>query len=330
MAILATERVLTLDWWKPAAKLEVGDYVFDKDGKIVQIKLIQQYRPDSCYEVTFSDYLTVRGDNKLGFPTEDLKYRKRLDEYKGFFKFTRPLQPYTVEDLLSVPLKDKRDRLAYSVPTTKPLQLPHQTLPVPPFVFGFWFFNRKTRQRLNAPTGKHDEIVEKLRDYGYKVIPGRKTAGNRRDFTVQPTIESQLIPNIPNKVTQNYLMADVEQRIQLLSGIVAAKSAQYSEKEDKFRVTNKHFPTIARLQMLAESLGCKTTIEHIESLGHYTLFFKTKHQLITGQVSPKVKVHHARRYVSKISSIPAQMCVHIETTAKDNTILVGEGFIPCL
>ena len=136
MAILATERVLTLDWWKPAAKLEVGDYVFDKDGKIVQVKLIQQYHSDDCYEVTFSDYLSIRGDDKLGFPTEDLKYRKRLDEYKGIFKFTRPLKHFTVSALLDLPLKDKRDRLAYSVPTTKPLQLPHQTLPVPPFVFG--------------------------------------------------------------------------------------------------------------------------------------------------------------------------------------------------
>jgi len=36
MAILATEKVLTLDWWKPASKLVIGDYVFDKDGKIVR------------------------------------------------------------------------------------------------------------------------------------------------------------------------------------------------------------------------------------------------------------------------------------------------------
>jgi hypothetical protein len=52
MAILATEKVLTLDWWKPASKLEVGDYVFDKDGKIVQVKLIQQYYSENCKRVT--------------------------------------------------------------------------------------------------------------------------------------------------------------------------------------------------------------------------------------------------------------------------------------
>ena len=329
MAILATERILTLDWWKPAAKLQVGDYVFDKDGKIVQVKLIQQYRSDSCYEVMFSDYLTIRGDNKLGFPTEDLKYRKRLDEYKGVFKFTRPLRQYTVDYFLSVPLKDKRERFSYSVPTTQPLKLPHQTLPVPPFVFGFWFFNRKVGQKFNAPTGRHEEVAARLKDYGYKIKLGSKRPANRREFMVSPTIESQLVPNIPTKITNNYLMADVEQRIDLLSGIVLAKSAQYNQQTNRFRVTNKHFPTIARIQMLVESLGSRTAIEHCETKGNYTIYFKTHHRLLSNQVSPPVKVHHDRRYIHKITKIEPQLCVHIETTAEDNTILVGEGFIPC-
>ena len=329
MAILATERVLTLDWWKPAEKLEVGDYVFDKDGKAVRIKLIQQYRSDSCFAVTFNDYLTIRGDGQLGFPTEDLKYRKRLDEYKGIFKFRRPLKHCTVTDLMDQPLKSQRERLNFSVPTTKPIQLPHQTLPVPPFVFGFWFFNRKAHQKLNAPSGRHDEVTEKLRDYGYKVKLGRKRPGNRQEFTITPTIESQLAPNIPNKITQNYLLANPEQRIELLSGIILSKGAQYNPKTDIFKITNKHFPTIARIQMLAESLGIKTSINHTESLDYYTISFRTKHQLVKDQASPPLKVHQARRFITDISPIQAQLCVHIETSAPDNTILVGEGFIPC-
>lgn len=329
MAILATERVLTLDWWKPAEKLEVGDYVFDKDGKAVRIKLIQQYRSEDCYEVIFSDYLTISGDNQLGFPTEDLKYRKRLDEYKGRFKFRRPLRHFTVEQLLQLPLRSERNRTNYSVPTTKPLQLPHQTLPVPPFVFGFWFFNRKAHQKLNAPSGRHEEVTELLRDYGYKVTLGRKRPGNRQEFTVSPSIESQLAPNIPNKITQNYLLADPQQRLELLSGILLAKGSQYNPKTDTFQVTNKHFPTIARIQMLAESLGIKTSINHHEAFDHYTISFRTRHALVKNQASPPLKVHDGRRFITTINKLPPQLCVHVETSAPDNTILVGEGFIPC-
>jgi hypothetical protein len=329
MAILATERVLTLDWWKPAEKLAVGDYVFDRNGKIVQIKLIQQYRSEQCYEVTFSDYLTIRGNNKLGFPIEDLKYRKRLDEYKGFFKFRRPLRHYDVDQLLELPLKDKRSRLAYSVPTTQPLKLPHQTLPVPPFVFGFWFFNRKAGQKFNAPSGRHEEVAERLKDYGYKIKLGAKRPGNRMEFTVTPTIESQLAPNIPKVITNNYLLADPEQRLDLLSGIILAKAAQYNPKTNTFRVTNQHFPTIVRIQMLAESLGIKTAIEHNEALNNFTISFKTKHPLVKNQEPSPLKIHHGRRYITNIAPVQGQMCVHVETTASDNTILVGEGFIPC-
>ena len=73
MAVLANEKVLTLDYWKPAYKLQVGDYVFDRNGQIVQVKLVQQYRSSSCYEVIFHDHLRISGDDKLGFMLETKK-----------------------------------------------------------------------------------------------------------------------------------------------------------------------------------------------------------------------------------------------------------------
>jgi len=329
MAILSTEKVLTLDWWKPASKLVVGDYVFDKDGKIVQVKLIQQYYSENCYRVSFDDHLSVCGDNKLTFLVEDLKYRNRLYTYLGRYQFRRPLKQRSAEDLLSLALRDKRNRLVYSVPTTKPLELPHQTLPVPPFVFGFWFFNRKAQNQLNVPAKYNDEVLNRLKDYGYKIKLGRKTTAGRQDFTITPTIESQLAPNIPNKVTNNYLLASPEQRIELLQGILVAKYAQYNEKEDRFRVSSQNLPTILRIQSLVESLGSKTRIEQDETLNIYTIFFKSRLKLVSNQVSAPIKVHLGRRYINRISKIEPQLCVHVETTSKDSTILVGEGFIPC-
>ena len=65
MAILATERVLTLDYWKFAYDLVEGDVVFDRLGQPATIKLIQQYRAQSCYEVQLIDGLTVAGDEHL-------------------------------------------------------------------------------------------------------------------------------------------------------------------------------------------------------------------------------------------------------------------------
>ena len=67
-----------------------------------------------------------------------------------------------------------------------------------------------------------------------------------------------------------------------------------------------------------------------ETLKYYTIWFKIRTKIHPEQNSPPVKVHHGRRYITKITPIPDQLCVHIETDGEDNTISVGEGFIPCL
>ena len=329
MAIIAMEKILTLDYWKYAYQLKPGDYVFNQNGKLVKVKLVQEYRADDCYEVMFDDYLTASGDIHLGFMCETPKYRNRLQTYKGVHKFRRPLKHFAVQDLLETSLISKTNSKLYSVPTTKPLQLPHQDLPVPPFVFGFWFFARGAHSRLTAPKEVFEFVTTKLKDYGYKLKFGRMQPNGERDFKITPSIESQLIPNMPKTIPNNYLLASEEQRVELLSGILCAKNRQYSEKTDKFRITSKHLGTITLIQGLVESLACRTRIRGDEYKKNYVLFFKSRSKLLPNQISPPVKVHHARRYITSITPIPGQSCVHIETDGEDSTILVGEGFIPC-
>lgn len=330
MAILANEKVLTLDYWKYAHALNEGDYVFDREGKLVRIKLIQKYRAADCYQVTFNDHLTVTGDKNLGFPVETPKYRKRICEYKGKRKFLRPLKPTKVQDLLTASLKSNRNKLNFSVPSAKPLELPHQTLPVPPFIFGFWFFSRRSTKKLAAPRGKWEEVERQFKDHGYKIIPGKKINASQREFAVFPSIESQLIPDIPNGIPNNYLLASNEQRLELLRGILHAKSRQYSLKRDRFRFSSYHARLFSQVQFLVESLGHKTTCIFDNTKEYYTVSFKSRLKLLDEQVSPPLKVHNDRRYIKQIEPMGEQLCVHIETEGADNSFLVGAGFISCL
>ena len=328
MAILATQKVLTYDYWKPAAKLKEGDYVFNKDGKLTKIKLVQQYYSDECYEIMFDDYLTIAGDKHLGFLIEDKKYRKRLDEYKGIQKrFRRPLRFTKVDNLKDLPLKDKRNRSAYSIPTTQPIQLPHQPLAIPAFIFGFWFFNRNHKQVMLSPKGLSAYIYNQFKDAGYKIHEGKHGANGERYFTVTPTIESQLAPYVPREIPDNYMLGSSEDRLKLLSGIMHAKSRQYSTKRDMFRFSSKHYGTIKQIQGLVESLGNKSSVLSDDYKKDYAIFFRTKSRIMEHQISPPVKVHYGRRYIKEINPIKSQMCIHIETHDDDNSILVGEGFI---
>lgn len=329
MAILANQKVLTLDYWKLASKIQPGDYVFDLEGKPVKVSLVQEYRSERCYEVELNDYTSVAGDVNLGFLLENKKYRDRILEYKGIQKFRRPLMHKKVEELLNEPLRNKRNYSRLSIPTAKPLNFPHQTLPVPPFIFGFWFFNRWSNGKMCTPTGLADKIFEKFKDHGYKVLVKRKERFDRVVFTVSPTIESQLVPFLPTKIPENYLLSSAEQRLELLRGVLHSGSKNYSVKTDTFRFSSIIKRDVLQLQYLVESLGHKTKSIFKEGSKYYSLTFKSKLKLMDHQVSPPLKVHQARRYITKITPVQPQLCVHIETEDKNNSFLVGEGFISC-
>lgn len=329
MAILANQKILTLDYWKFAHDLKVGDYVFDKDGQIQRIKLVQEYRSDDCYRVHFDDHLSVEGDGHLGFQVEDKLYRDRIYQYKGKLKFRRPLKFKKVSDIPATNLKSNKSTHIYSVPTTKPLQFPHQTLPVPPFIFGYWYFTHETRQkRMKFTKGNHDLITEKFKDAGYSIVERGLHPNGERFFSVFPTIDSHLGFDIPHRIPNNYMLSSTEQRLELLKGILLAKPRCYSKTKDIFKFSSIHRAIAIQFQALVESLGHRTRLDVNEYRNTYTIVFRSKLILVPHQV-PQTKplVHNGRRYITKISKLPAQLCVHIETEGADNSYLVGEGFI---
>lgn len=327
MAITAIQKVLTLDYWKQADKLKVGDLVFNQNGKIVKVKVVQHYFSDKCHEVTFDDHLTIQGDDQLGFLIQDRNHRKRLDAYKNVRPFLRKLKFTKLIELINTSLKDKRGRTKFSIPTTKPIEFPHQALSIPPFLFGFWLYNKNSKYQLVTIPGYQDFIYDKFRNHGYKIIEGPKRKNGKRVFKTEPAIHLQLAPNIPSRIPTNYLFASVEERIELLTGIMHAKSDQYQKKNDTFRFSSRNLNVVTQIQSLIESLGAKTNINFNPARNTYTMSFKLRIKIMDIQTSPPIKVYLGRRYIKKITPIQSQMCVHIETTGDDNSILVGEGFI---
>lgn len=327
MAILANQKILTFDWWKRADQLQPGDIVFDRQGKPVEVRLVQDCRPEVCYEVVFDDFLTLGGDQNLGFLLEDKTYRHKEVCYKGYRKSTIKLRPKLLSDIANKPLvrEGKYQTTKYSIQTTKPIELPAQDLPVPPFVFGFWIMNRRPARYFVVQDSYRETLVQEFKDRGYQPV----FSGASKRFTVLPTIESQLAPLIPRLIPNNYLMGSAEQRLALFRGIIHGKARTYNEKTDVFRISTTSWPLIKQIQWLAESLGHRTHLSQHYILKHYTLMFKSKLPLVQNQRSKPIKWTMARRFIKEINEIQGQPCVTIETTGEDNTILVGEGFIAC-
>jgi hypothetical protein len=330
MAILANERVLTLDYWKIAHDLKVGDIIFNSKGQPKKITLVQEYRAENCYRIYLNDHLTVAGDEYLQFLVESSRYRDQLGKYKGRYRFTKQLLPISAKELDETPLINQYDSKIHSIPTTNPIQLPHQTLPVPPFIFGYWFFNRRWNKRMAPPYGFTEIVHEEFKNHGYQITERNQVYPGRRSFFTTPTIESHLVPHLPNNIPNNYLLASVEQRTELLRGILHARSRQYDKKTEWFRITAKNKILMNQIQFLLESLGHVTRCLYDVARKHYTVYFKSKLKLMENQSITKPLVHHGRRYIKSVEKIPSQLCVHIETDGEDNTLLVGEGFISCL
>lgn len=330
MAILANLRVLTLDYWKVASDIVPGDILFDRNGEPVKVKVVQKYMGQDCYRVYFNDNLTIEGDQHLCLPLENERYRKQVRKYKGRFKFRRPLMITPLGKLKDLPLYWRDNEKDFSVPTAGPLKLPEQTLPVPPFIFGYWFFSRVPSGKLTLANSCAPYVERKFKDHGYAIEKKCRSEGYCYITSIKPSIVQHLAPNIPAKIPNNYLLASAEQRLELLRGIMNSKSRLYNQREDKFRFTTRSRTIALQIQYLAESLGCVTSMYEDPYLKNYAVFIKTKLRLIEEQMSRPVKVRPNWRLVKKIEPIKPQMCVHIETDGKDNSFLVGEGFIPCL
>lgn len=330
MAITATTPVFTADDWKYAKDIRPGDFLFNRQGKPVKVKITQMFRSEDCYRVTFDDYLSVDGDGTLTLPVEDLFYRNKCHVYKGKLKKTSPLKLKTLPELLDHGIFFRGTRRWFSVPTTDPIQLPNQPLDIPPFVYGFWFFARMPDKKLQVRDELADFVFQKFKDSGYKIKTGNKNPRGYIPFTTEPPIWRQLAGQSTNKIPASYLNGDPEQRFELLQGILHTKLASYKVKNDKFEYVSGKKAIITAIQYLAESIGSVTRITFDKYLKNYRLIITTKTRFFEKQPPTKPVVHLARRYIAAIDKIPAQLCVHIETDEKDGTFLVGEGFISCL
>jgi hypothetical protein len=183
---------------------------------------------------------------------------------------------------------------------------------------------------MSAPPGFTEMVHEQFKECGYKIREHDLLPKGERMFSILPTMESHLLGTPTHKIPNNYLLASVEQRTELLRGILHAKADQFSEKKNSFRFTSKHRTIILQIQGLLESLGHRTTIYYDPWRKYYLLKFRSKLNLMDGQkFSSKITIHHGRRFIKSVTKLPAQLCVHIETDGLDNSILVGEGFIPC-
>ena len=323
MAVASSTPVPTPNGWVQAGSLSVGDYVFAADGSPCKLTVAHHYKASKCYRLEMDDAISLVGDQHLAMELQNNKWRIRNCEYTHFKStkkrkgFKRPLVKRTLEQLAEPDaLLHKGKRSEYSLPNCGPVQYPAVDLPVPPYVMGIWFATKR-------PSGRHtgvgldiEAIRKRMRGSGF-YLAVRKHKNGRPVLQFRPSIkESFLFADAlpPSDIPSQYMHAGVEQRQELLDGLIDGGFVVNHKNTNNFFGTFAAYGDARMLQELVESLGVKSTLSYKAIHRAYSLKFCHK------STNPLF----FRRFLKKIEAVEPVECSHL---LSDRPILVGEGFL---
>ncbi|MDF2712842.1 MAG: dnaB, partial [Nonomuraea muscovyensis] len=162
--------------WTTMGDVAVGDQLIGADGRpttVVAATDVLHGRP--CYEVKFSDRTVIVADAQHQWLTETRASRKSAWAAARGYNRARtqrifPSVKTTDELLATLRCNGTEQRFNHAVANTRPLDLPPQELPLPPYALGVWLGDgHSAAARI---TTADPEIVVHLEADGLWVVPG--------------------------------------------------------------------------------------------------------------------------------------------------------------
>lgn len=290
MGIDARTPIPTSRGWKPAQLLAAGDTVYSYDGKPTKVVSVQVYDAQECYKAWMEGGLTLIMDWRTGIPALT---ERQMDTHRRWKRIKAKHAPLTIEPVGPRLAIEKSTRLWLI--NCQPLKMPNRDLPVEPYYLGRWMFER-SRKRKAAQYQVTRALIERY-------------------------------PTIPDYIPDEYLFASFEQRLDLLRGIISLRPLSYKKKVSNFSVRLKDYRSYRQLQCLVESLGIRTMGLKQAKRKDFEVRFRTVLRLLPEQPLSRSTIRNEFRKILKIEGTTPRKCVHIQTTAPENTLVVSEGYM---
>ncbi|MFD1812472.1 replicative DNA helicase [Rhodococcus gannanensis] len=269
--------------WTTMGEVAVGDRLLDAHGRptvVVAATEVMTDRP--CYEVAFSDGTVLVADEQHQWATE-----------AGGVAAVR------ITGDIAATLD-----AGHVVVNTRPLDLPAETLPVPPYTLGAWLGDGTV-----ATTAADPEVVMRIEAEGDADLSAFCDAGSRR-------------------IPARYLRASVSQRRMLLAGILDTIATVQADGSIDIDSPGTEFAT--GLRDLLAGLGYEFRADDT------TVTFATEDDVFGGH--RKAMLHKELRYgregrvgvrrivaVRRIGSVPVR-CVEVDNA--DHLYLAGHAMVP--
>ncbi len=330
--------------WTTMGEVAVGDQLIAADGRpttVVAATDVMHDRP--CFEVEFSDGTVIVADARHQWLTETRASRKSAWAAARGYNRARtqrifPSVKTTEEVLATLRCNGAERRLNHAVTNTRPLDLPAQELPLPPYALGAWLGDgHAASARI---TTADPEIVVYLEADGLRVVPNGGLLYAYRDHhgTVQGMLRSLGVLG-DKHIPTTYLRASEMQRRSLLAGLLDTDGTVTGGGAVQFCVTSRRLAEDAR--ELIVSLGYRCSVSRKPVRGRtaasstaYTLTFSTADDVF--RLERKRLMHKERKgpgrtgkrfitAVRPISSVPVRC---IEVDSPDHLYLASRSMLP--
>jgi hypothetical protein len=186
-----------------------------------------------------------------------------------------------------------------------------------------WMTKRNIRGRFILRPENIEYIQKKIRSFGWNWV---KEGSNLLE--IRPSINHAFItkyPTVPKILPPEYSFGSIEQRIELLQGLLAIRPNCFNKKRKDFEVYSRDLRFLITIQGICESLGMKTQVFHSDTSITHKLRFKTNIPLVPWQeFEPNLK-NATRRMITAVKSAQIMSCIHIDTA---QPFVVGQGFLP--
>lgn len=327
--------------FKKMKDIKVGDKVFNANGDIVKVVFASDIMYNhKCYKITFNNGEEIFCDDEHIWNVSTIASRKSNNRSKN----PQPLyQNIVTKDMVNNVdnlRKNGKHEYNYRILNPKPIQSTKKDLPIPPYTLGAWLGDGIAKN--GAIVGMDQEIFNRISKDGYELRLQPHSVADEKKSVVYGILglQKQLRENnlLKNKhIPDIYLFGNIEQRLDLLSGLMDTDGTIRKNGSMSFTNTNKQI--IDSIKILLASLGIQSGLKYYskeQTKGKndaYEVAFITTLPIFNVQrkkdrqkdVISSRKKSRSIINIEEVESFPVK-CIKVDD--KDGLFLCSEHFIP--
>lgn len=343
----------TPDGWRQMIDLQIGDYVFGKDGYKTKVTFVSDVMFNkTCYEIIFSDGERVIADAEHRWIASDASQRAYFgakDPLSAGKRIKNKSKNISTKIVTTQQMADdfygSNGYSNWSIENTESVIYDKKSLEIPPYILGIWLGDGSSY--YSKITNIDKEIIDDWVNYGKSIgmqlsmdqdITYMLTSG--KGARVNPFMDKLRHYDLLNNkhIPQDYLSSCVEDRIDLLRGLMDTDGCR-RKNYNNYEFCSKHISLINEVYELVTSLGMKATksekLNKKYNKPYYYLRFtsfkinpfklsRKSYGFITKQ-GKGINVNY--RYIQKISRIDSVPVKCIQVDNESHTYLCTKSFI---